>query len=1445
MEAGHIALVSYGERPVVWHTRILLAHVHGSCWIILTPDHDRYEEQLDAANPDYEDFEFLGPNHAIPARIPQASIYGFAPMDPGELARQMALGRIEADSIRAQRGLPPLAGGRQGVAAPAPVPAAPVPAPPPSGVLGPAAGPVAAAAPAVGVADPYCWVTLESGAGRLKGDVVVVEPNPLPAGTQQLGDRAMLQDPAQPGHGIFLKRVLQSQSSTYKLDDFRVLPVQFDAQGVRRRDFHSAVPIMIEGSPAGGGLQLEGPATALNIAKGLRDQNLTPTTYHEFWIRTGEIPKGDRSVYEHECLSRIFEAMVTIDQLNPSGLQSAELVVRRMQVIREAHRISPTSPDYSSADIFMGWRYRKQTQGVDSSLAAYVAVELKSDAAIAKESRKAREEQQQRRRNLPKGGGDSAVPDPNRWRELFPLPAIEELLHHEVAYTGETCATTVRPYDRSLVSLPDCGSKLVPLDQVLDAAGREVVGDPHGRMLVSEAEWGEIVEKGETVMPYMDVTLQKCPELYHQFILDLYEKNLISFTSKPQGLVTPFFVAKKNGRLRFILDCRAVNRRFHPPPPLAMAAGSTWSSLDLPQGEILYTAQSDIRDYFYSLELPTSLQPLFCLPAIPHRLLQAWGVDERHFSEPDGQGWVFPHLVAVPMGWNWAMWLSQRAHQQIALEASGLGVDRVLVEGKPCPELASGKPVIIPYADNLNVTGINAELVQQTKDVVVKRLRELGFRVHEELDAHHTCQSLGFLIDGLNGTVSPIPERLDKICKAFMWLSRRPQVSGRSIERLLGHAVHICLLRRELLSIFRGLYDFAYSCYDRRAKLWPVAAKEARWAANLLKLCQADLKKTWSRQVTSSDASLSGIAVCKRDMEPAEQSIIGGIKEHWRYKSRIPVNPREAALSPLDPFSNPETVKPSEVQKQDPFELNEVFPEVPKKHLQKDLWHDVFAVHMTHPEHISLLEGRGVVAALRHKFRSSFEFNRKHLHFSDNLAVALLAARGRSNNFQMLRVSRRIAALLLATGSWLSVRWIPSEYNVADRASRQWEHLRDSHVASRGAVEKGKKEIHARCYNKLGLTKDQKISSRRAKMQTRVDPPRFWGQTMLEKVAVSQPVALDYQRRVKELKQYAKKQRLSLKGATNFDQACCKFVNHMFNQGFDLQDGSKTLAAIMDAFPAFSPKHMLSRTRRALQGWGKLEPQQTRPPVPWLLIQAISMELLKKNKKASAAAILLMFTAYLRPGEALDVQRRDLVPPLPGSKHYSLHLHPAERAQQSKVGLSDESILLDSPVLPWIGRWAADSSVRRYEAHARPQDFSASDEWSESAARCVEIAQAALARAASNHSIRSLSSVGARTPKTPVTPRTPKTPNNSFFAPTGAVAGYATTFAAAARTEESLPSLGPSEPNSPERHAHGSLRYHSDLPILLGQAVGNSESAQIFRCIIMYDNVNKTFKKHK
>lgn len=349
---------------------------------------------------------------------------------------------------------------------------------------------------------------------------------------------------------------------------------------------------------------------------------------------------------------------------------------------------------------------------------------------------------------------------------------------------------------------------------------------------------------------------------------------------------------------------------------------------------------------------------------------------------------------------------------------------------------------MIPYADNLNVTGISAQRVQEVKDLIVKKLRDTGFRVHEETEAQSTVQSLGFLVDGITGTIQPVPERLDRVVRCFAWLGKAPRISGRAIERLLGHAVHLCMLRRELLSIFRSLYDFIHSSYKVRTKLWPSAAKEARWASHLMKLCTCDLKRPWSSSITSSDASLSGIAVSRRDISTAEQALHGSYKETWRYKFKMHSKPRDHALSKLDPFEDISTVKPVKNEMQDPFALDENFPEVDANILSPEDWHDVFAVRMSFPEPITVLEGRGVVAAFRHKLRSRDEFNRKHLHLNDNLSVVLLCSKGRSSSFAMLRTCRRLAALALATDCLFAVRWIPSELNVSDRASRQWESLR-------------------------------------------------------------------------------------------------------------------------------------------------------------------------------------------------------------------------------------------------------------------------------------------------------------------------------------------------------------------------------------------------------------------
>ena len=56
----------------------------------------------------------------------------------------------------------------------------------------------------------------------------------------------------------------------------------------------------------------------------------------------------------------------------------------------------------------MGWRRTGGPHAVDGDFSAYVATEMKNDAAVLKEARKAREEAAQRRQNPKKGGGSEA-----------------------------------------------------------------------------------------------------------------------------------------------------------------------------------------------------------------------------------------------------------------------------------------------------------------------------------------------------------------------------------------------------------------------------------------------------------------------------------------------------------------------------------------------------------------------------------------------------------------------------------------------------------------------------------------------------------------------------------------------------------------------------------------------------------------------------------------------------------------------------------------------------------------------------------------------------------------------------------------------------------------------------------------------------------------------------
>ena len=87
---------------------------------------------------------------------------------------------------------------------------------------------------------------------------------------------------------------------------------------------------------------------------------------------------------------------------------------------------------------------------------------------------------------------------------------------------------------------------------------------------------------------------------------------------------------------------------------------------------------------------------------------------------------------------------------------------------------------------------------------------------------------------GRRGVISPTRERGWKFRLALLEICRRGRASGRDIERLVGPATFVALLRREILSAFASVYTFARRHYERPTRIWPSVARELTLFADLL-----------------------------------------------------------------------------------------------------------------------------------------------------------------------------------------------------------------------------------------------------------------------------------------------------------------------------------------------------------------------------------------------------------------------------------------------------------------------------------------------------------------------------------------------------------------------------------------------------------------------------------
>jgi len=105
---------------------------------------------------------------------------------------------------------------------------------------------------------------------------------------------------------------------------------------------------------------------------------------------------------------------------------------------------------------------------------------------------------------------------------------------------------------------------------------------------------------------------------------------MVAFIATPKAVNGVFTVGKDASSDRLIVDAQPANRLFIDSPYVALPDPSHLVQLQVPAGHRMYTAKSDLSNYYHHLGLPEWLQPYFALPELEGDELSAMGLPPAH-----------------------------------------------------------------------------------------------------------------------------------------------------------------------------------------------------------------------------------------------------------------------------------------------------------------------------------------------------------------------------------------------------------------------------------------------------------------------------------------------------------------------------------------------------------------------------------------------------------------------------------------------------------------------------------------------------------------------------------------------------------------------------------------------------------------------------------------------
>ena len=160
---------------------------------------------------------------------------------------------------------------------------------------------------------------------------------------------------------------------------------------------------------------------------------------------------------------------------------------------------------------------------------------------------------------------------------------------------------------------------------------------------------------------------------------------------------------------------------------------------------------------------------------------------------------------------------------------------------------------------------------------------------------------------------------------------------------------------------------------------------------------------------------------------------------------------------------------------------------------------------------------------------------------------------------------------------------------------------------------------------------------------------------------------------------------LVLSTPASVDHSMATYFDDLFEEGLGPGTGDVVFCSWMDAFPEYRPGD-LPLSARSLRAWRRLKPHRGRHPLPWSVCCAIAafVAAIPEAGALAAIGILLLFDAYLRPYELLNMRWQDLLGPTGTFTTYAAIICPLVSGRPSKTKVFDDSVRFNSKNRPQV-----------------------------------------------------------------------------------------------------------------------------------------------------------------